>query len=374
MLSSLLMAELPYDARMRFSEGASLTPSFRPTEANIPNLDRVSSAACAMFHVSPPADISGTTLNEWAGMLFKQWAKGGERITFFTSGSTGEPKPATHDFAAHVQEVHALAQIFSDRDRIVCFVPRHHIYGFLFSILLPKALDIPVKWEAPLPTPGLAAFLKPGDLMVAIPLLWRKLLEINTHFPKGIHGVTSTGPCPPNIIHGLRSNGLERMYEIYGSSETGGVGYRTDPEHGYSLLPHWTRTESKTSLIRVVPGQRELIHELQDVIRWDNSTFTPCRRTDNCVQVAGMNVYPARIRSLLTGLPGVKDCSVRLMRPDEGERLKAFIIPEQDSDISQLKSDLRAWTKHHLAPEERPRSWTFGRCLPTNIMGKESDW
>ena len=82
---------------------------------------------------------------------FGQWvaearriAEGSERgLAFKTSGSTGEPRFITQDFAALAQETEALAEIFNGATRIVALVPAHHIYGFLFTVLLPGTAPAP---------------------------------------------------------------------------------------------------------------------------------------------------------------------------------------------------------------------------------------
>jgi len=374
MLSSLFMAELSYDARMRLAEGASLPPEFIPTSHEIPNLDTVSKTICAMFQSSHLNNFGTASLRELASTLFDQWRNNKKNITFFTSGSTGIPKPSTHDFAFLVQEVEALKKKFLDRKRIVSFVPRHHIYGFLFSILLPKIMDIDVQWKAPLPMPGLTASLNDHDLIIAFPLLWQKLMEMDVKFGPNLRGVTSTGPCPANVIKRLRTQGMECIYEIYGSSETGGIGYRTNPDQGYRLLPFWNKTTSDAYLKRIHPKSGFSRYQIQDILQWKGDTFKPQRRTDGAIQVAGVNVYPSIVRETLLECPEVDDCAVRLMRPEEGERLKAFIILNSSTDRTSAALTIRKWANKNLSPCETPRTWTFGDTLPQNELGKKQDW
>ncbi|MBI9080501.1 MAG: AMP-binding protein [Pseudodesulfovibrio sp.] len=375
-LSSLLLAELPYAARMQFTEGASLTPAFVPTTQLLPNLAEISSKVSAMFHTPTPHTLGACSLRQWAEALHEDWGNEKQDITFFTSGSTGEPTPATQAFANHEQEVTALAEIFHERKRVVSFVPRHHIYGFLFSILLPKALGVEVKWAVPIPTPGLTESLQKDDLIVAFPLFWEKLKEMKIQFSRDLYGVTSTGPCPAETIHALKQNGLKRIYEIYGSSETGGVGYRKDPTSGYTLLPFWARTDDESCLQRTNSNHGNQEYALQDILNWnDATTFTPMRRTDNAVQVAGINVYPSHVRKILLEHPSIADCAIRLMRPKEGTRLKALIIlNDKDSDLTHLEFSIRKWAKSRLSPYELPAAWTFKDEISTNTLGKAQDW
>ena len=83
---------------------------------------------------------------------FGQWVAEARRIAegsdaglaFKTSGSTGEPCFVAQEFAALAQETEALAEIFSGATRIIALVPAHHIYGFLFTVILPGRLRLPV--------------------------------------------------------------------------------------------------------------------------------------------------------------------------------------------------------------------------------------
>jgi len=70
---------------------------------------------------------------------------------------------------------------------------------------------------------------------------------------------------------------------------------------------------------------------------------------------------------------------VRLMRPAEGERLKAFVVPRQGaitnpSTEESLKSQLSQWSREQLTAPEHPKTWTFGPAIPRDQLGKAADW
>ena len=67
---------------------------------------------------------------------------GAPALTFRTSGSAGTPRRCTHALATLWQETQVLAGLVPGRRRILSAVPSHHIYGFLFTALLPRALGI----------------------------------------------------------------------------------------------------------------------------------------------------------------------------------------------------------------------------------------
>ena len=62
------------------------------------------------------------------------------------------------------------------------------------------------------------------------------------------------------------------------------------------------------------------------------------------------------------------------MRPEEGTRLKAFIVPFREENTQELKRSLRRRLKQMLSAEECPVSFSFGPSLPRNSMGKLADW
>lgn len=240
-ISSALLAEMNYQQRMNNICGNTLSPDFIPDSSTFPHIDKIISRIGTQLGLSNPEDLHGLSVGNMSEFTFQLNQGRPETLTFFTSGSTGIPVPSPTRFIDLEQEIRALADIFPERQRIISLVPRHHIYGFLFCILLPKALNIPVEFKSPLPTPKLVECMKPGDLVIAFPLLWGKLAKQNILFPEKIFAVTSTGPCPAETINGLQQKGLARMTEVYGSSETGGVGFRHDPAGFYTLLPYWKK-------------------------------------------------------------------------------------------------------------------------------------
>ncbi len=378
-ISSTLLAEMNFQKRMDNLVNGTLANSFIPDMTSISNLEIVLKKIAHMFDV-PQKQLSKINIRSMAENIFVLTKGCPRKITFYTSGSTGTPTPSSHFFSDLTQEISSLANEFKNRTRIVNFVPRHHIYGFLFSILLPKALEIPACHTHPMPTPDLVKNFRKGDLIISVPLLWKKLKNTKAKFTSDIYGVTSTAPCPPDVILALRTNGLSRMTEVYGSSETSGVGFRHSPTVNYTLFPYWKK-EKENSLRRINSFENdEISYPLQDTLKWkDKYNFIPLRRVDKAIQVAGINVYPSKIESFFKTLPPVLDCAVRLMRPEEGDRLKIVIIPtpdipQTDIDSGKIEREIRTIASSNLTIYERPRFYTFRTELPTSDVGKRTDW
>jgi len=321
--------------------------------------------------------LAQPVLEDWIAAARAGLATGGQALTFRTSGSAGTPKRCTHTLATLWQETRVLAGLFSGRKRILSAVPSHHIYGFLFTVLLPRALGIGEVIDLRAASPAaLADMIRPGDLVVAHPGWWEALARLRPGFAPDVAGVSSTAPCPDALAGALAGAGL-RLVQVYGSSETAGVGWREAGGAPFTLFPHWQCVDGVPELRRRMPDGFEACYPLQDKLEWlDERLFRPAGRIDQAVQVGGTNVFPGYVAEVLRMHPAVLDAAVRLMRADEGRRLKAYIVPRagQDADPAALREALAGWVGERLATPERPAAWTFGDRLPRHASGKPADW
>jgi len=319
------------------------------------------------------------SIAEWATVVTTAWQHAHARLTFRTSGTQGETKACTHLTEWLQQEISTgLAPLFADRQRIVSFVPSHHIYGFLFTVLLPKYLQIPWIDARTFSIGQLATTLRSGDLLISFPLNWAYLAESLPTLPTNLIGVTSTAPCKATLIHQLQQQGLQQMVEVYGSSETAGIGYRTDPSRPYTVFAYWQRAalaDGEYGLRRLLPsGECSEVMPLMDAVVWDSEcTLSPVKRHDGAVQVAGVNVFPEHVAARLQEHPQVQACAVRVWQTTT-PRLKAFVVAETGVSGEDLAVTLHEWCAEHFSAPERPIHFTFGDALPRNALGKLQDW
>lgn len=323
-------------------------------------------------------------LGAWVDAVAGGLDAGGQAVGFRTSGSSGAPKTCSHPLADLEQETAVLAGLFAGARRIVGVVPSHHIYGFLFTVLLPRALGIGPDAVADLRgmSPGaLARQLRPGDLVVGFPDFWRAFAPVAGGMPDGVAGVSSTAPCPDEVARAVAAAGITRLVQVYGSSETAGVGWRASPDEDYRLFPYWETGADGATLTRLRPDGSRAAFALQDKLDWRApGRFRPTGRIDHAVQVGGINVFPGYVADVLRTHPQVAEAAVRLMRPDEGRRLKAFVVAregalgEGSAQAAVLRADLSAWIAERLTAPERPAAYSFGPALPRQASGKASDW
>jgi long-chain acyl-CoA synthetase len=272
-----------------------------------------------------------------------------------------------------------------DVKRVVVLCPVHHIYGFIWGALLPEQLQVPVvDLSLDAIAPG---FLNSGDLVVATPPVWRLLAQSGYRFSAGITGVTSTAPMPAEVAYALTGNGLATLYQIYGSSETAGLAWRTAPEAAYTVADFWLKpdaSETKVTeateataadqLARACPDGEYRLFAVMDQLAWvDARSFHVTGRLDQAVQVAGHNVSLANVEAHIKTNPAVRDCAVRTFTvPGAEQRLKAFIV--LTADTIEARHAFAFWLHETLPAHTRPRALSFGDALPVNAMGKRADW
>ncbi len=313
-------------------------------------------------------------VGEWIDWIMLGQDATNGRMTVRTSGSTGSPKSCAHATVDLLDEAAFLATYFAGRRRVVALVPAHHLYGIIWTALLPAALDVPVVVR----TIGTPLDLIAGDLVVAVPDQWRAIVRLTRCFPADVVGVSSAGPLDDRLAADLLAVGLTRLIDIYGSSETSGIALRDLPATAYALLPRWQLIPSGTAesngtgawQLRDAHGGH---HDLPDHIeRIGDRSLRPIGRRDGAVQVGGHNVWPGRIADILRAIDGVADAAVRL---HVDGRLKAFIVPDDDDcDADELRGRIDRAAADQLTGPERPKCIRFGNMLPHDAMGKLCDW
>lgn len=311
--------------------------------------------------------VSPDRVGAWIDWIMQSHILGRSRLTVQTSGSTGIPSVCRHAVAELIKEAQFLATQIADRRRVVALVPAHHLYGVIWTALLPALVDIPVV----VGTLGTPLELASGDLVVAVPDQWRTLSRLTRAFPDDVVGISSAGPLDDHVAAALLESGLKRMFDIYGSSETGGIAMRELPGSAYALLPRWQLTPDGHDDWQLTDHDGRH-HALPDhVERIGERSLRPTRRRDGAVQVGGHNVWPARVADVLRRIDGVVDAAVRLHFDG---RLKAFIVPNSNIDPDELTVMIERHTADQLSALERPRHLRFGAALPRNAMGKLEDW
>ncbi|AOT08868.1 AMP-binding protein [Pseudoalteromonas luteoviolacea] len=165
-------------------------------------------------------------------------------IFFETSGSTGVPVRIEKSLASMVQEVEALTTLFdfSVLDLIDAYVSPVHMYGFIWSFLLPLKLETPVMYQS-------NTLLRPVSetvshvMAVSVPSIWQSLSgALTAQYRYIVNSGGKFGEQRDVQFAKLVQSKLPELQgiDVLGSTETGAIAYRMigqDNIQTYQLLP-----------------------------------------------------------------------------------------------------------------------------------------
>jgi long-chain acyl-CoA synthetase len=334
--------------------------------------------------------LAKRSVADWAAVMQRARASGAAHFTFSSSGSTGVRKHIRHREDVLASEARSWAEVLGQSalhgaapkiKRVVVLAPTHHIYGFIWGVLLPLAMGVDAL------DADLAALpeWQSGDLVIAVPDQWAYLASAPRPWPAGVQGISSTAPLPQAVHRQLIEKNaatgtaapLSRLLQIYGSSETAGLAWRDDPAAPYTLAPGRKRS-AQDAIELQLPNGTFAAMPVQDSLKWTSAAqFELLRRVDNSVQVGGHNVSPDWVAQQLQLHPLVQHAAVRLDMGATPPRLKAFLVlkpPDTSSPALAQQQVVQAWALDTLPWYAALSSFTYGDVLPQNAMGKPSDW
>jgi len=309
-------------------------------------------------------------------------------LTVFTSGSTGAPSAIKKALRQLSAEVASLEQLFGQGSPLVVHttVSHQHIYGLLFTVLWPIAaghqlsprrLEYPEQLEAEL--------ARGRGVLVSSPAHLKRLRDDVRFTLEGLLAVFSSGG-PLSEDGALRSRQTlgRPAIEIFGSSETGGIAWRTRLE---GPLPAWTPMPGVSW--RLSPGGTlEVSSAHLPSMAWFSTadvaldagagTFALAGRTDRIAKVEEKRVSLTAIeqRLLATGLlseaRAVVIDGLRVMVAVVGVPTvagAALLTRGRRALVDALKAQLQD-TVERVA---LPRRFRFVDELPVNAQGKTTE-
>jgi len=151
------------------------------------------------------------------------------RLTFFTSGSSGQPKQIVKRFAHLVREARSLERHFGDGERLPIYatVSHQHIYGFLFKLLWPVVSGRSFGAQTIEYPEELVGISSRGAFFLVSTPAFLKRCYVPDFRTETCRRVFSSGGYLESSAADLAHSVLG-IYptEIYGSTESGGIAYR----------------------------------------------------------------------------------------------------------------------------------------------------
>jgi acyl-coenzyme A synthetase/AMP-(fatty) acid ligase len=297
-----------------------------------------------------------------------------------TGGTTGQPQvwPKT----AHNLLDEAAAQVRGLRvepdDHILATVPPHHIYGMLFSVLLPLGSGATVERRAPFYPQEIAARVAATGttILVSTPAHLRVLASAMPAAHRLRLVLSSGAPLAAADAAAFHARTGIWPLEIYGSTETGGIAVRRQdvPDCPWWPMPAVECRVADEALEVRSPYVSRVEDQVDGVffrtadlaeIRADGR-FDLLGRSDGIVKVGGQRVALPAIEKALAGLRGVEDAAVLALASESGRGQEIVALVASPRSADELLRELR----ERLPSPSWPRRLRTAPAIPTTPSGK----
>ena len=170
-------------------------------------------------------------------------------------------------------------------------------------------------------------------------------------------------PSPMYDIDIVNSDG-----EPVQNGETGEIVVRTDKGVPCGLFCGYYRDQEKTDAV----WHDGMYHTGDTAWRDEDGYFWYVGRVDDLIKSSGYRIGPFEIESVVMELPYVLECAVTgVPDPIRGQAVKATIVLTKGTvGTEELKKEIQNYVKQHTAPYKYPRVVEFRDELPKTISGK----
>lgn len=392
-LKVLLFCESSFEFAYRFFAlglegiGAILPPNSQPE-----TLNELAQQATAFAGTAPcPAQLSSlehiTPVEQpiaYEDQLW-QWPDTTE-VIFYTSGSSGKAKPIYKQWKHLVREITCLSNTFNQPKAEVCqsTVSHQHIYGILFKLLLPIGLGQCITSQGLYPEDLLSQAKNYQRIrLVCSPAFLQRLVQDNVLIAlkdRITHIFSSGAPLPDDVAFLCYQQLGIGVTQIYGSSETGGIGYRKLHQQSEPWTPFDNMLLSQNEegcLVLQSPYIHESNVALSDrVAIHSDGTFSLLGRADRIIKLEDKRLNLEEMEARLKEHEFVEHCRLHLLT-GRREQLGAIVVltpngkqAREQQSPAQFAKTLRQHLQLHFELVCLPRKWRFVDELPYNSQGK----
>ncbi len=295
--------------------------------------------------------------------------------TLYTSGSTGEHQPCPKVASQLLGEALSHVGTFGlgPGMRVLSTVPSHHIYGLLYSVLVPLLGGGCFLRTTPFHAETIEAQLEEQriDVLVSVPAHYRGL-EVLTGLRLPKRAFSSGAPLPETTARMLRERFGLRVIEVFGSSETGGIAWRDDPAADWTpfagvVIAAGPEGQLLLESPFVHPDAARPLPCSDRVALLETGGFRLMGRLDGVVKVAGKRVALAEVEGRLLALPGVRDVAAVTADVEGARGQEIWVAVATDRwTPAALRTHLLKW----FDPVALPRRIKVLAGLPREENGK----
>ena len=339
-------------------------------------------------------------------------------MILYTSGTTSRPKGVVTSHRNIEAQIESLidAWEWSAKDRILLFLPLHHVHGIINVLccslwagatceVLPK-FDAQAVWER--------LSQEETTLLMAVPTIYVKLIgawneadgDRQQRYSQAASKlrlmVSGSAALPVSVLEQWRSITGQTLLERYGMTEIGmalsnplhgerrpgfvgtplpGVEIALADEDGRRIVDeqtqgeilvrgdtvfteYWANEEATRSAFRdgwFLTGDISVIEDGAYKILGRNSV--------DIIKSGGFKISALEIEEVLRTHPDIQECAVVGVPDDEwGERVSAAVLPVSGHSVAL--EEVREWALDKLAKYKIPSRLLVVDELPRNVMGK----
>lgn len=313
-------------------------------------------------------------------------------VPFHTSGSTSSPKTVVKSFESLAREVayhrKALAQVLEGRPLFLSTVEPQHMYGTLWTRLLPRAAGCPVDEEMVSTPEALLEKMKSAKsvFIVTTPTFIDRFAAYAALYdvPRSCVEITTSG----SLLSARTAAAAKRIFgraplEIFGSTETGGVAVRRqdadDPASAeWKVLPPVRVSSGEDGRLVVrSPFSFRRSFTMGDAVEMSpgGRSFKLLGRRDRLVKIAGQRLHLPEMEDVVKSLPDVADAALCELDGAHEPCLGAVVVPaDGNCPAGDEKRRAARALRSRLLPlfprGAAPRRFRFVRELPRNAQGK----
>ncbi|RDX36981.1 hypothetical protein DZA50_02915 [Kangiella sp. HD9-110m-PIT-SAG07] len=304
-------------------------------------------------------------------------------IQFYTSGSSSEPKAINKNIKQLLLEADNLEQLFGQtlqQSKFFATVSHHHIYGLIFRLLWPLLYKHPFSHQILLyPEELIAASQRHDNIcLVSSPAF------LSRH-DNNLASVTLTQCFSSGSL--LTAQAARLSYkqlklfpvEVFGSTETGGIGYRTQANNNtaWAKFPGVVLTTNEVGRTTLDSPYIPHTEILDDQIRQvDDHQFELLGRIDRVVKIEEKRVSLDALEKAIQQSELVAEVKVVVLQHKRTfiGAVIALSALGQDFLEQHTKLALNTKLKNQLSQQFEsvaiPRKWRYFEHLPYNLQGK----
>lgn len=305
-------------------------------------------------------------------------------ITLYTSGSSGDPKPIGKVWQQLDTEVRVQRSLWgqcSHGARLYSSVSHQHIYGLLFRILLPLALGIPLARRQTDYPEQLQSDSGPWLLVSSPAFLSRLDPALQSSGCQLV--LSSGGPLAWQDARQCAALLGQRPVEIYGSSETGGIGWRQREQEDqcWHAFPGMQLSSGADQLLTLIspflPDNTPWLGSDRIALDEGGQQFRLLGRSDRIIKLEEKRISLDDVELRLLSLPWVNEVAVMPLERGGRQVLGVALVPSAEGQaeydalghgpfLQALRQMLRPW----LEPVALPRSLRMFNTIPLTGAGK----